>query len=156
MEKETERQKINLKKKIPISKSIEWLRPYLGLADMIMPNLGVLKRITAKKPKRLEDADSALLTKIGPNAFKIILYLGEWKTDPDTKTMSYSKYSKMDLLDSLAHELSHIAMSIHAGQIWRLHHPKGRGFQAELVGLFMVQLENEGYTTEEDEIAQFL
>jgi hypothetical protein len=125
-----------------ICKRLEWVRPYLELGQTYLP--------TGKRIVRLghwsingrygKGTHASIITNDDAE-FRVYLkteYQNRWMKEP-------GKLSKINILANLAHELAHTAD-------WE-HSPAHKKLEAKLSIAFMNKLEEEGYISEEKELA---
>jgi len=138
---------------LKISKKLEWTREYIQLVRHLVPRIRYLKRITSKVPDkdsnyipRNQHIHGILTHYKDEKHYRMTLYtkyLSVTKIDP--LEFKIRPYSKIDLLEFLAHELSHL-------KYWD-HTPDHARLQSELMLIFMIQLKNSGYKSYEDEMS---
>jgi hypothetical protein len=129
------------------SKELEWLRPYIEKARVCVPNidkLDALYKLPLKKNKRQTIA--GVCHEQG-GRYKIFLYT-EYNSIKkyNPLTLKRKKYSKIDIIEHLAHELSHM---VH----WD-HCPKRLILQSQLAIIFAGMLYFDGYESEEHEFGE--
>jgi hypothetical protein len=134
--------------KIHITKSLLWLEPYIEDVRPLLPELRLLKRITARSPKkntREVQRIHAICYRFQNNTFQIGLMLHKqrvkrYKPKVEIKNVPYSK---LDLLHYFAHELAHL-------RYWD-HSPHRTILECKLNMIFMERAIKEGYISEEVE-----
>lgn len=133
---------------IKISKNLFWIEPYIELASKCLPNLNKLKRVTAKKPRNDFTENQrvhGIISKFNNGAYSITLYthyLSKGKIHPEVE-LFIDKYSTLDILCTLAHELAHMQDFDHT--------PEHKLLESKLITLFMKKLKKDGYESEEIE-----
>lgn len=127
-----------------IDPKLEWLRPYLDDAKTWL-NLDSLKRIylfhaSLRRERRVD----GLVRPIKGNSFELGLYLQY------THAGKLSNFSTINVLEIFAHELGHLhLMSIDPDD--DQHTIPHKQLELNIMKEFLDILENEGYTTEEEE-----
>jgi len=127
-----------------LSKHFSWLAPYINLAIPHIKNLYLLKRISARSPRKNQvQRCNAMTTWTSEGDYKITLY----RSYQDIESLkplriSITNYSKIDILEYLAHELAHL-------QHWE-HTTDHKKLENKLHSLFMNRLKREGYVSEEE------
>jgi len=134
---------------VEISKNIEWIKPYLEAVSDIVD----FKKISKIKgvPKTRADRVERHLGLCIPRGKKLEIQI--WLSYQSKKkslgrlkcSLEYAKLSKLDILDSLAHELAHTNTD------W-LHTTKHRIMTNFINTIFMDMLNEKGYVTEEHEL----
>ena len=132
-----------------ISKELDWVESYIDSVKYLLPEIKKLKRITSKVPsKKLNTNQSChgIITKYyNGKDHRITLYtkylLMELKKGEVHITIE--KYSKIDTLCFLAHELAHL-------RYWD-HTPDHKELETTITASFMKMLRKDGYNNEEDE-----
>lgn len=125
-----------------IVKELEWTRDYIQSVQHLLPNLKKLRKISSKKGnKERWQHCHGLITYYDQKHYRITLYL----TYHDQYTDKIKPYSTIDLLQYLAHELSHLQ--------WWDHTPEHKMLECIVMQIFMVKLKESGYISEEDELS---
>jgi hypothetical protein len=129
------------------SPELKWMRPYVEKARVCVPNIDKLEgvyKIGLKKDKRQTIAGSCIEQ---GGKYKIMLYT-EYNSIKSYNPLKLKrkKYSKIDMVEHLAHELSHM---VH----WE-HCPKRLILQSQLAIIFAGMLYFDGYISEEDEFGE--
>ena len=129
---------------------LEWLRAYIDLAKRTVPTSRLRKMyiIPSSLDKRHKLEGCLVEIKKGKQ-YDIGIYLEyqEMTFSQDGQVhIQLKPYSKMDLVELLAHELAHL-------KHWE-HTPDRRALQAKLAIKFAKQMKEEGYISEEDELAR--
>lgn len=135
-----------------ISKSLEWMRPYIEDARKLVPEIRLLKSVVARRPKPTHKEVQrihAIIHAHRNGTFSIGLML----TRKSLKSINPVKFkisnqTKIDMLDHLAHELAHL-------RYWD-HSPHRKILEAKLSILFMKRLSKSGYISEEVEFNRTL
>lgn len=123
-----------------IVKKLEWLKDYIVEAEHILPKIKQLKKISSKTGNRGRwQHCHGLITYFDKKSFRITLYV----TYHDLPSDKIKKYSTVDLLQYLAHELAHI-------EHWD-HTPDHKLLECKILSVFMKKLFNDGYISEEEE-----
>ena len=123
-----------------IAKELEWTRDYIQSVSHLLPRLKQLKRISTKKGNKERWQHShGLITYFDKKSFRITLYT----TYHDAYKDKIVPYSTIDILEYLAHELSHLEHWEHTSDRMQL--------QCIINGIFMVKLKQAGYISEEAE-----
>ncbi len=137
---------------IEISPYLEWIRPYLGKVKSLIP-LDTLFAIRAIRPRENQIQHfHAQLTqykwKEGKKSvccYSMTIYISYFKL---TRLKPFKrierKFSRIDILEALAHELAHLEHFPHS--------PQHKKLEKRICHAFMTQLENEGYESEEMEL----
>lgn len=124
-----------------IVKELEWVRPYIESVSHLLPHLKQLRKISSKRGnKERWQHCHGLITYFDKKSFRITLYMDyhEFYTD------KIKPYSTIDLLQYLAHELSHL-------EHWD-HTPQHKQLECIILSMFMSRLSAEGYVSEEEEM----
>jgi hypothetical protein len=137
----------NSDKKIKLSKSIQWLEPYLVDAEKMVPEVRLVTSVIARRPtndhavQRIHAIIHANLNK----TFKIVL-MSARKRLVRTEPIEFKieRYSRIELLESLAHEIAHT-------RHWD-HTPDRKILECKLSIVFMKRLAKSGYISEEIEM----
>lgn len=132
-----------------ISLKLRWVKEYIDLAQTMIPNLNKLvevrvlpcykKKITRHYGFNLRREDGLYVISIGLASMKV----DSLKPRPKLKL---NRYSKIEILGILAHELSHMKYFPHC--------PRRQILESQLMIVFMVRLSDSGYISEEDERAK--
>ena len=134
-------------KPIKVSKSFRWLEPYLKDAEKLVPEVRLVTGVVARKPTRdlTVQRIHAIIHANENKTFKIVLMAAR-KTlvRVDPPEFKIERYSKIELLESLAHELAHT-------RHWD-HTPERKILECKLSILFMRRLSKSGYISEEIEM----
>lgn len=133
---------------VKLSNNVEWFKPYLNDVKHLVP-IEQLEKIFGIVPKLKQIQ--------GYHAHLVVESKGRKKRKYISMYLSYTStvrlrplkrvlkaFSKLDLLEHLAHELAHL---IH----WK-HTTAHKKLEAELIIKFMTRLESIGYVSEEHEI----
>lgn len=132
-----------------ITKSLEWMRPYLEDAMKVVPEIRLLTAIVARTPKvngREVQRAHAMITSYHSGTYHITSFIKKQAVvtyHPKVK-LKLLPYSKKDLLEYLAHEIAHLRYWDHS-----THHAI---LTAELTIRFMKRLSKSGYISEEAEL----
>ena len=131
-----------------ISPELEWLRGYIELVAPMIHGIDKLKSIKSRRPKKDFSENQTFhgqITKYydGKNHL-ITLYTHylHFNIKGDLVEIEIKKYSTLDILKFLAHELSHLLHWYHNPYHWAL--------EADIAKMFCVKLLEDGYTCEED------
>jgi hypothetical protein len=123
-----------------IAKNLEWTRDFIKSVSHLLPNLKYLKKIGVKYGNKEKwQHCHGLITYVDGRHYRITLYL----TYHDQFSDKIRPYSTLDLLQYLAHELSHL-------QHWE-HTPDHKLLECIILQIFMVKLKESGYISEEEE-----
>lgn len=127
-----------------ISKYFLWLAPYVNSSIPHIKNLYRLKRISARSPRKDQIQRCNAITTIDENKnYKITIYRFFQNIDISNGIeIALEPYSKIDILESLAHELAHL-------EHWN-HTPEHKKLENKLLNLFMGKLKRSGYVSEEE------
>lgn len=141
-------------KKLLFSSDLEWMRPYVKKVNHIVPVQKIEKVISFKPRKdRVQHGHAghtieSWLEGRPPKKKKriyITINLYFWKLESlKPVKRKLSPFSKIDLLESLAHELAHAVDFDHTTRHKKL--------EAKMKSMFMTMLEKEGYISEEHEL----
>lgn len=132
---------------IEISPELEWVRPYLKKVKRIVPVGKVPKILALKATKdKLHNFRAVIWKDEDTGKFeRISLYLFVYRTKRIEPYIRHKVvYSKLDLLEHLAHELSHVTY-------WE-HCPNRKILENRICNVFMKMLLDEGYISEEHEM----
>ena len=134
-----------------ISKKLSWVSEYLELVSHLVP-LERIRRIASKTPTYKENqlCHGIISRYYRSKYYKITIYTAYQRVKFKRITnknyeldISIQRYSKIDLLQTLAHELAH---SVH----WD-HTVNHKMLELAIQEIFMVKLSKEGYVSEEYE-----
>ena len=124
-----------------IVKKLEWMREYINAVSHLLPNLKKLKKISSKTGNKERWQHShGLITYYDQKNYRITLYI----TYHDMISDKIKEYSTIDLLQYLAHELSHL-------EHWD-HTPNHKNLECIMLSIFMTMLSRDGYISEEEEL----
>lgn len=124
-----------------IVKKLEWMREYINAVSHLLPNLKKLKKISSKTGNKERWQHShGLITYYDQKSYRITLYI----TYHDMISDKIKEYSTIDLLQYLAHELSHL-------EHWD-HTPNHKNLECIMLSIFMTMLSQDGYVSEEEEL----
>lgn len=125
-----------------ISRKLKWMKPYLELGMGFIPEGKKVTRITAWTfGGRYGKKEIAAILTNDEKFYRIYLHT---QYHPRT-SKAVLNYSKIDLLQHLAHEMAHM-IEIEA------HTPDHSKLEARIHAAFMSELKREGYISEEDEL----
>lgn len=136
-----------------ISKSILWLEEYIEAVKPLLPEIKKLKRISTKVPSRNLNTNQSchgIITKYyNGKDHRITLYTKYlfMELRKGEVHMEIKKYSMIDNLCFMAHELAHL-------RYWD-HTPEHKKLESAIISLFMDILKKNGYKCEEDEASYF-
>jgi hypothetical protein len=123
-----------------ITKNLKWFEEYINSVSHLLPNLRKLKRISSKTGSRERWQHShGLITYYDEKHYRMTFYT----TYHDMIQDKIKPYSTLDLLQYLAHELSHL-------ENWD-HTTKHKHLESIIMLSFVLRLESKGYISEEDE-----
>lgn len=133
-----------------LSKSLSWLVPYLEEARKSLPEMALLQSVSTRIPNHSKEVQRShaiinMREYKGPREeFSITLFIRKqrFKTLYPLKTYT-ERYSKLETLCHLAHELAHL-------RYWK-HTPHHQILTSEITIIFMKILSDSGYISEEDE-----
>lgn len=135
---------------VKLSTELEWLKPYLKRVKNIIP-VHKLEKIISGKPReeQIQHSHAQLVTEYNPNTGHTkrryitlnLYYMKSRKLKPTLR--SKEPFSKIDLLETLAHELAHLKEYKHT--------PQHKKLENRLCTIFMNMLEKTGYVSEEHE-----
>lgn len=129
------------KNNLTIVKELEWMRDYIDSVSHLLPTLKQLKKVSARKGnKERWQHCHGLITYFDKKSFRITLYT-TYHSMMDDKIKDYST---IDLLQYLAHELSHL-------EHWD-HTPHHKQLECTLMSIFMTRLAQDFYVSEEEEM----
>jgi len=138
-----------------ISKSLEWTRPFLE-SVMEGSNTDVLTRITAVVPRSyMRQHQEGKLTQHDHNDFRISIHLGYYSYKIKNKKLTqakYYKYSRLDILHTLAHELAHFMLVPQGPAKWTSHNCDHKILECFIMSSFAMLLSEQGYISEEQEL----
>lgn len=124
-----------------IAKKLQWVEDYIQSVSHLLPKIKQLKKISTKTGnKERWQHCHGLITYAGNRNYRITLYL----TYHDIPSDKIKKYSTIDLLQYLAHELAHL-------EHWD-HTTDHKQLECIIQGIFMTKLKAAGYVSEEDEM----
>lgn len=116
------------------------MESYIQSVEHLLPHIKQLKRISTKRGnKERWQHCHGLISYYDNRSYRITLYV----TYHSILTDKINDYSTVDLLQYLAHELSHL-------EHWD-HTPDHKALECKIMGLFMSRLKSDGYVSEEDE-----
>jgi hypothetical protein len=123
-----------------ITKNLIWFDEYIQSVSHLLPNVKKLKRISSKTGNKERWQHShGLITYYNQKNYRITLYTSYHDMISD----KIKDYSTLDLLQYLAHELSHL-------EHWD-HTTRHKHLETILMTSFVLRLESKGYESEEDE-----
>jgi hypothetical protein len=123
-----------------IVKELEWTRGYIEAVSHLLPRIKQLKKISSRRGSReYWQHFHGIITYFDKKSFRITLYI----TYHETLSDKIKNYSTIDILQYLAHELSHL-------EHWD-HTPQHKQLESIIMGIFMTHLSADGYVSEEDE-----
>lgn len=123
-----------------ISKNLEWVRDYISEVEHLVPKVKYLKRISGREASETQiQRIHGIFTYADGRNYRIMLYttrqvLSEGKIRP---------YNTVELLGTLAHELSHMLDLNHT--------PERMKLECAIMTQFMIKLARDGYISEEQE-----
>jgi hypothetical protein len=122
------------------SRCFEWMEVYVNSAIPLMKEGITITRITAwaKSNNRVGKGVQACIITNDESSFRVYI-----KTHRHPRGEEPTPYTKLELLELLAHELAHIVSFDHT--------PEHKKLEAKLLTIFMNQLESEGYVSSEEE-----
>ena len=124
-----------------IVKELEWMREYIESVHHLLPHIKQIKKISKKTGNKEKwQHCHGLITYYDKKSYRITLYT----TYHDMISDKIRPYSTIDLLQYLAHELSHSSHWDHTTQHKML--------ECIIMQIFMVKLEEKGYVSEEEEL----
>lgn len=141
-----------------IDPRLEWVRPYLDLAsDLVdLTDLREIKVITVTENKKQtlqgELVDKVFLKRKPRCEIRLATKYQKWKVKGIKgfgKMTSLADYSAIDILVTLAHELSHMSL-VHKFNDYT-HTPNHKILECVIAMRFMVKLNEDGYVSEENE-----
>lgn len=134
---------------IRYSKDLKWVEPYVQMAKMYLPKFSKLKAIQKLPLNPKKRATIHGVCHQGEDGLYKILIYTEYnsitKYRPEL-VLKRKRYSKLDILCTLAHELSHM-------EYWD-HCPKRQILESQLTILFMSKIHFDGYISEEYELSK--
>ena len=131
---------------------LEWLVEYIKMAEKVVPNVRMLQGINSKVPTedKMQLAHGEITKWSEPRKmtyYTMYMYTHyQWIYNHKGWRASIHKYSKMDMLTHLAHEISHI-------QHWE-HTTEHKLLEVKLLKMFVQRLRRNGYVSEEAENEQ--
>jgi hypothetical protein len=132
---------------VVIAKELEWVREYVQAIEHLLPEVKRLKRISARKAhKDYVQRVHAVCWEYyaDKKSYKINLYVSKSSVASlRPLKIKLSKYSTMELLMNLAHELAHL-------RHW-YHTPDHKALECSIALIFMTMLKTDGYESEEAE-----
>lgn len=133
---------------VKLADNVKWFEPYFGDVSHLVP-LEHLEKVFGMFPRldQLQHHHAHLVDETdGRNHRKYIsmylLYTSTVKLKPLKRKIK--AFSKVDLLEHLAHELAHL---VH----WK-HTPNHKRLECEIMLKFMSRLQSTGYVSEEHEL----
>jgi hypothetical protein len=130
-----------------ITRELEWLRDYVHAIEPMLPEVKRLKRISGKKAHKdyVQRVHATCWEYYADKkSYKINLYTSKSSVSSlRPLKMKLSKYSTMEILMNLAHELAHL-------RHWD-HTPDHKILECSIALVFMNLLKNDGYESEEAE-----
>lgn len=122
-----------------ISKDLQWLDEYIEASSHLVPNLSKLKRITALYSRpNTGHLFYGNLFEYKKGGYRMNIYINYFVNNKK------KYFSTIDILNVLAHELSHL-------QHWH-HSPEHKILESTLSIVFMGKLKSSGYISEEHEL----
>lgn len=130
-----------------ISKSLEWTRPYIEDIALVIPKVKKIKKIHAMGASLHKIASCyAQLTVDNKSKRHVISIYTNYATVVSLKPFKrvIKPFSKVDILQTLAHELAHV---LH----WD-HTPEHKIVENTIAVMMMQKLQADGYISEEHEL----
>lgn len=128
-----------------IHKKLSWLKEYIELAKPIIPeirNIYFVREIFHQKNK-LQKIHASLTYEFIFGSYVLSLYTRFKRQAKKPRLAKEEEYSKIELLENLAHELAHL-------KHWE-HTPEHKVLESKLSILFMERLLESGYISAEEE-----
>jgi hypothetical protein len=123
-----------------ITKQLEWMRDYIDDVTYLVPRVKYVKRLSSKRGSLdRKQHVQAVIHYVDKKHYRISLYV-TYKPRTQDKI---KKYTTIELLHNLAHELAHLETFEHTPSRMRL--------ECEIMKVFMARLQREGYVSEEHE-----
>ena len=124
-----------------ITKELEWIRPYVASVEYLLPRLAQVRKISGKKAHSERGQHCVgLMVYYNKKSIRICIYISY----KDRNTSKVGRYTTLDILATLAHELAHL---IH----WT-HTPDHKQLECKIHSIFMTRLRKDGYISEEEEV----
>jgi len=128
--------------KLKYSKNLEWLLPYLEVGLGMIPEG---KKVTRLQTWQLKQrAGKGVQAAIFTNDYKTYRIYLHSMYHPRGEAKA-QRFSKIDILGLLAHELAHT--------LDLMHSPEHKMLEGKILRTFMIKLKKEGYENEETELA---
>ena len=128
-----------------ISKELRWLFPFLHTVKEIIPRISTIKDIkTIRTSTTKRDRMYGELVWY-TNGTKVLKIRTKYQyIDLDPLKITIKPLSKIDILHTLAHELSHLYHDTHT--------PEHKLLENQILTVFMYKLKEIGYISEEEEL----
>jgi hypothetical protein len=132
---------------IKISPSLKWLSPYLTISRVYVPNIDWLKQISSRVPSMSKShLTLGQITVKDKKRVKITIWTHELSAG-----IKPLPFSRIHILETLAHELAHLRQLVVAGEGELPHSVKHALFRTHLFEIFLLYLNGTGYLSEEQE-----
>lgn len=130
-----------------IQKKLSWLGQYIAIAAPIIPKVEyiILVREIFHQKNKIQRIHASLTQECIFGTYVLSLYTGCVRCVPNSSKTLYEPYSKIDILNTLAHELAHL-------DHWQ-HTPEHKILESKLTVHFMRHLLKSGYISEEEEFS---
>ena len=138
---------------IEISPELEWVRPYVKMVSSYIPKNKKITKIHLCRLQKYKRNDFwGLCTTPDNRNYAISIYkdywsIKSWSKKPSERKRVAKRFSKLDILQTLIHEIAHVTH-------WD-HTPARMALECKMMARVCKQLEKEGYVSEEDEMKEF-
>lgn len=129
-----------------MSKELEWMREYIEAIAHMVPEIKYLRRVGTRKAKRdsIQRFHGICWKYADGKNYRINIYVSNSKVDSLWPLkVKLTKYSTIEILCTMAHELAHLRHFLHT--------PDHKSLECAITMVFMNMLKNDGYESEEAE-----
>ena len=133
------------------SQGLEWLKPFIESVDTLVPNLSDLasvRRLGIRENTKARIFGVTIISTYFDGTKETDIYL--YTEYNSVKNLTYGpvkfkkeRYTKIEILNTVAHELTHL-------QIWD-HTPERQLLESKIMARFMELLIDQGYVSQEAE-----
>jgi len=127
-----------------ISENLRWIEPFLVEVKYLLPNFDKIRKIVTQKPRINLVQRSYAQTHAQKDGYTIVIFSHKREQiKSNSLKFKFKQYSKISILESLAHELTHTSH-------WD-HTPERVVMESFIMMIFADILKSNGYVSEEEE-----